>query len=155
MGYLTRNEIENFDFSNSYIGEMHQDAHSFYLILDNVVILSSNSTNRDIRNMRANDVKLTIADGAVISLIEEGYKVYDADGNLSESFDDKEIVSEEYNEVLKSLENCTIYSISKNESVYDIEIDTEDHTYSITVKGTGDTEEWEKYLSPTDTMPQY
>lgn len=155
MGYLTRNEIENFDFSNSYIGEMHQDAHSFYLILDNVVILSSNSTNRDIRNMRANDVKLTIADGAVISLIEEGYKVYDADGNLSESFDDKEIVSEEYNEVLKSLENCTIYSISKNDSVYDIEIDTEDHTYSITVKGTGDTEEWEKYLSPTDTMPQY
>ncbi len=155
MGYITKNELNNFDFKNSYIGEMVQDTHSFYAILDNVTILSSNSTNRDIRDMRTNNLKLTIPEGTIISLVEEGYKVYDADGNLSDSVEDKEIQSEKYNEVLKDLENCTIYGITKTGEIYGIEIDTEDHTYVMKVRGDCDVEEWEKFLTPTDTMPQY
>ena len=60
----------------------------FEMILDNVTILPQNSCNRDIREMRANELKLKIREPEITAFVEEGYKVYDADGNLKEKKED-------------------------------------------------------------------
>lgn len=54
----------------------------FHMTLSNVTILPENSCNRDIREMRANDLVLKIEEPVIRSLVREGYKVYDANGAL-------------------------------------------------------------------------
>ena len=91
MKYYTDNELQNFRFEGAYIAETCAVNGIFEMILDNVTILPQNSCNRDIREMRANELKLKIREPEITAFVEEGYKVYDADGNLKEKKDVKSI----------------------------------------------------------------
>ena len=57
MKYHTDNELQNFQFAGAYIAEMCVVNGIFEMILDNVTILPQNSCNRDIREMRTNELK--------------------------------------------------------------------------------------------------
>ena len=126
MKYYTENELQNFRFEGAYIAETCAVNGIFEMILDNVTILPQNSCNRDIR--------------------EEGYKVYDAEGNLKEKKEDILIAAEDQAAKLKELEGCEIYSIEQEKGVYTVSIDTEDHTFMIKVSGSADAEEWDRFL---------
>ena len=54
MKYTTRNEFCNFEFSEVHIDDVKIQNGVFQMVLDDVKILPENSTNRDIRKMRAN-----------------------------------------------------------------------------------------------------
>ena len=130
MKYHTDNELQNFRFEGAYIAETCAVNGIFEMILDNVTILPQNSCNRDIREMRANELKL-----------------YDADGNLKEKKEDILIAAEDQAAKLKELEGCEIYSIEQENGVYTVSINTEDHTFMIKVSGRADIEEWDRFLS--------
>ena len=147
MKYHTDNELQNFRFEGAYIAETCAVNGIFEMILDNVTILPQNSCNRDIREMRANGLKLKIREPLIEALIEEGYKVYDANGNLREKKEDIVIEPENWTVKLKELEGCEIYSIERRDDVYTVSIDTEDHTFMIKVSGSTDVEEWDRFLS--------
>lgn len=149
MSFHTENELEHFRFQGAYLAEVQQMPGSFYLILDNVIILPENSTNRDIREMRCNNLEIRIRDGQLLQLIEEGYNLYNANGDLTNHVEDTVIDAAAYNEILKSLyeTESTIYSIEKNASNYIIAIDGEERTYTLTLSGSGDTEDWDRYLN--------
>lgn len=147
MKYRTENELEHFQFKESYISEIQAVNGTFCMLLDNVTILPENSCNRDIRIMRANGLWLKITEAELLSMVEEGYKVYDADGNLLRREDDREIAPEAYAQHLKELAECMVYAVEKSEGEYRISIDTEDHTYFVRVAGTGDVETWDRFLN--------
>lgn len=147
MSYRTTNELDHFDFRESYIAEMQQLRGYFTATLDSVTIQPENSKNRDIRPMRTNNLTLTIPEGQIISFIEEGYQVLDPNGNLSRQVEDRVVTEDAYPETLKELSDCQIYSIEKKEDSYVFSIDTEDHTYLLTVKGETDTEEWDLFMN--------
>ena len=121
MKYYTENELQNFRFEGAYIAETCAVNGIFEMILDNVTILPQNSCNRDIREMRANELKLKIRE--------------------------PEITAEDQAAKLKELEGCEIYSIEQEKGVYTVSIDTEDHTFMIKVSGSADAEEWDRFLS--------
>lgn len=154
MKYKTTNELGNFRFSDAYIAEIRAMSDSFFMVLDNVMILPENSCNRDIREMRTNELELRIWNAAIASVVEEGYKVYDADGNMKHKEDDRVIPAEAYKEVFEALAGCMIYSIEKSENEggreYTISIDTEDHTFLMKVTGDEDTQEWNRFLNMED-----
>ena len=85
MKYYTENELQNFRFEGAYIAETCAVNGIFEMILDNVTILPQNSCNRDIREMRANELKLKIREPEITAFVEEGYKVYDATFALTTS----------------------------------------------------------------------
>lgn len=147
MKYITTNEIEHFEFREAFIEDIMQMKGYFYMELDNVKILPENSCNRDIREMRANQLVFQITDGRITSFVEEGYKVFDADGKLTRQQDDIMIQEEAYQDRLNELKECYLYSIEKNQNQYRISIDTEDHTYFLTVEGTEDVEKWDRFLN--------
>ena len=147
MKYYTENELQDFRFEGAYIAETCAVNGIFEMILDNVTILPQNSCNRDIREMRANELKLKIREPEITAFVEEGYKVYDADGNLKEKKEDILIAAEDQAAKLKELEGCEIYSIEQEKGVYTVSIDTEDHTFMIKVSGSADAEEWDRFLS--------
>ncbi|MDD3368851.1 MAG: subtilin biosynthesis sensor protein SpaK [Lachnospiraceae bacterium] len=147
MKYTTKNETTGFDFGGSVIAEAKQMIGYFYMLLDDVRIKPENSCNRDIREMRTNNLNFTITNGQITALIEEGYKVYDANEKLVRQEADKTVPQEEYNEVLKSVAEGSIYSLEKKENEYIIDIDTEEHNYHMIIAGTEDIEEWDRFLT--------
>lgn len=145
--YTTRNELHHFQFSEAFIAEMKQMKGYFYTILDNVTILPENSCNRDIREMRANELMLTITEGNIVSMIEEGYIVYNADGEITNRIEDKAVEQAEYNALLKTFSGGQIYAVQKEDKGYTFSIDTEERTYLFVVQGQEDIEEWNRFLN--------
>lgn len=147
MKYKTINELEHFDFKEAYIGQIQMLQGIFTMELDNVTILPENSCNRDIRRMRTNGLVFHITEPTIQLFVEEGYKVYDANGALIRQEENRTIAPEDYSAACKELEGCVIYYIERKENGYEISIDTEDHTYLIQLAGTGDSEEWDRFMN--------
>ena len=148
MRYITTNELEHFIFSEAYVGDIQATSGFFHIVLDNVIILPENSCNRDIRQMRTNELLMKIENMSIQALVEEGYKRYDANGNLLQTFEDTPIDEKDYLEILKKLIGGGVFSLEKQEDVYTFVIDAEnERTYNLRISGTGDVEEWERFLS--------
>ena len=147
MKYHTINELRNFNFKEAYIAQICAVSGMFEIVFDNVTILPENSCNRDIREMRANELVLKISDPVIEAFGEEGYKVYDANGNLKKKNEDVVILPENYADKFKELEGCEVYSVEQEKGCYIISVDTEDHTFLLRVSGSGDTEEWDRFLN--------
>ena len=149
MKYMTTNEWEHFGFSQAYLCELAQIGDCFQLTLDNVKIAPENSKNRDIREMRTNGLSFRIQDAELLSLTEEGYKVYNANGSLINEYEDREITQECWNDKLKSFTDgeCCLYALEKTEDIYTFMIDASDeHTYILRIKGIRDIQEWDRFL---------
>jgi hypothetical protein len=120
----------------------------FHIVLDDVVILPENSCNRDIRRMRANGLVLKINDMKIESLTEEGYKIYDADGKFQEETADRIVDAAQYSDVFAAFTDGYAFSIEKQENTYVFVVDaTDEHTYELRVLGSGDVQEWDKFLN--------
>lgn len=151
MKYTTENEFENFDFHETYIKDLEPGNNYFHIWLDNVKILPENSKNRDIRMMRANNLMFSIQEASILSIIHEGVKIYDADGNSKGERPDEPVVPEKYTEIWPLfLEGC-IYSMEKEKNeagLYTLIVDTsEGETYEIKIAGSGEKESWDKFLN--------
>ena len=145
--YSTINEVNHFEFGEAVVGDIQLTERMFHLVLDNVKICPENSCNRDIRMMRTNELLFKISDAEIISLVEEGYNEYDADGNLKHTYPDEEVEKAKYDEVAQVLLEGTIYELTLQSGVYTFIIDgTNDRTYALKVTGSGDTQEWNRFL---------
>ncbi len=147
MGFFTENEIETFDFSEGYVSELRFGIGSFCLVADNVKILETNSKNRDVRTMRTNGLTLRIAQPQVLAVIEEGCRIYNADGVLQQEIDDRIMEPQEYAGLCKELEGAAIYALKKEDQTYELGIDGEEHAYTIRIRGVSDTQEWERFMN--------
>lgn len=148
MKYQTTDELRHFSFEDAYIGDVQIATGFFHIVLDNVTILPENSCNRDIREMRANGLLLKIEDSAITSLVQEGYKVYDANGKLLETREDVTVEDKDYTTVIKTFVDGVIYSLEKKDGTYCFVIDgADERTYQLNVSGTHDVEEWERFLN--------
>lgn len=147
MSYQTQNELEHFIFGEAVIEDFRPSPGGFTLLLDNVRILPENSTNRDIRTMRCNEMTLKVENGKIAGLFEESYKVYDADLRLIQEMPERPIPGQEWDDALTKLLGCELDELRQESGRYVVCIRGEDHTYRLELEGTGDRESWEKYLN--------
>lgn len=152
MSYQTTNEMNHFEFHEAQVGNIQVTEGMFHLVLDNVRILPENSCNRDIRTMRCNELLFKIENPTIREVVEEGYKLYDANGSLKQSLDDTLVEPGQYTRVWEVILEGEVYSAEKQECdgvcTYLFVIDgTNERTYTIQVEGTGETEEWERFLN--------
>lgn len=154
MKYTTTNEFNQFEFEEAHISDIQIVEGRFYMLLDNVKILPDNSCNRDIRKMRTNELFFKVTNGTMTSLIEEGYKLYDANGKLTREIEDREVVASEYKEITDEFIDGMVYEVEKtiledkNQVQYRFVIDAaNERTYTMIVFGDGDLEEWDRFLN--------
>lgn len=148
MKYKTTDEWKNFSFTDAYVGDIQATNGFFHMELDNVKILPENSCNRDIRKMRTNGLVLKLEDYVITSFIEEGYKLFDANGKPMKVVEDTVIAEEDYTTVLKEVIEGVIYTMEKEEDTYIFSIDAvNERTYELKVKASHDVEEWERFFS--------
>lgn len=148
MKYRTINELDTFDFNGGLIADIEQGDRNFIFIIDNVTIKSTNNCNRDIMDMRTNQLQLTFKNAVIEKIIEEGYKVYDADSRLQEVIEDRIVEKKEYDELWVNFLNCSFYSISfTSEQCCQLEINTDFQTYSIQICCEKTITEWERFMT--------
>ena len=147
MQYKSVQALNEFSFADAAIASIAYFGGSLTLELDNVTILANNSHNRDIHDMRANNVILTFTEATLLKVVAEGYKVYDANNQLKETIDDTIISPDDYAAFFKERENNTIYSIaSSNDTHCIISIDSEYETYLIEADYSQSIVEWDRFL---------
>ena len=100
--------------------------------------------------MRANSLCLKLQEGEILSFVREAYRIYDADGNLTQAEEDEQIDVKQDTGALGRLEHATVYEISQEGEIYRIELDVEEYTYRIDVKAAHDIEEWDRFLNPAE-----
>lgn len=149
MSYHTVNEIEHFDFAGAEIYSIEDLGTQISIQLGYVTIKGNNSCNRDIRDMGTNELLLRIKGVSNKTLVREGFKVFDADGNPKEVCEDETIMEEQYQEVFQELENSSLYTLVKEGNEYRFYIDTEDRTYTLFVEAQEDSEQWERFMNKT------
>ena len=62
-------------------------------------------------------------------------------------YEDTIIAEADYASTLKDLIEGIVYSLEKVNDVYIFTIDTEESTYVLSVEGTTDTQEWDRFLN--------
>ena len=145
--YNTMNEFAHFDFSEAVIGDIQLAEGMFRAVIDNVKILPENSCNRDIRTMRTNELLLKLDDAKLVTLVEEGYREYDADGNLKNIYEDIVVNPDQYKQKEEVLVEGTIYELQLADGVYSFVIDgTDERTCTLKVAAGGDEESWNRFL---------
>ncbi|MBE5937960.1 MAG: subtilin biosynthesis sensor protein SpaK [Lachnospiraceae bacterium] len=150
MSYTTFDELENFEFGQAYVGNVEIRQGIFHMVFDNVLIKPENSRNRDIRTMRCNEMLVTIENPEITEVLEEGFKEYDANGKLMRAIPDRLVEESEYPYVWEQLLEGEVYSVvvDRAEKSYQLIIDSPNYrTYRITLNGTKDTEDWERFLN--------
>ena len=149
MGYRTKDEWEHFDFREARLYEVREENGHLYLELGYVSILGSNSCNRDIREMGTNALTLQLYQVSEVKLVREGYKHYDADGNLKEQLADEELSAEKLSQVSGELVDSVIFRAEKTGKEYRFLLDGEERTYAFTVQAEHDIEEGERFMNKT------
>ena len=153
MGYRTVDEWENFEFQDADIGQIHMENGHLYLELGYVTILPDNSCNRDIRKMGTNELTLQLQHVQIERIVEEGYKLYDADGNFTRSVEDKELTPEEYPNWMEDMAGGAVYQILRKTVEgelpyeYEIYLDANERTYLAKVCAKHDVEVWERFMN--------
>lgn len=153
MKFTTQDEFSNFTYQDVHIADIQITSGFFCMHLDNVTILPENSCNRDIRKMRANNLILRITEGQVRRLVREGFRTYNADGVLMGQTPDEELSPEAYAQAAEAFVDGMMYSAERTQTEdgyqYTFVIDASDErTYAMTVCGSGDTQEWDRFLNP-------
>lgn len=148
MKYQCKNELTQFNFNEASIVDITYQNRTLTFQLDNVTILANNSKNRDIRDMRTNELLLTFEQVLITKFVAEGYKVYDADNNLTETVSDNVVEESQYLGVFKELAGSFLYSIEERstESCI-INIDGEFQTYRLELKYQQNVVGWNRFLN--------
>lgn len=151
MGYHTVEELEHFNFSGAEIQEIREYRDQLIFELGFVTILPENSCNRDVREMGTNKLTLKLLHVKDVTITLEGYKVFDADGNLKEKYEDEVIEKKDFPATYQALQGGSIYSLKKEDNDYTFYLDTEERTYLFTVTAEGNSQEWERFMNKTPT----
>ena len=148
MSYRTENEFTHFKFLDVHVSDIMMSFGTFKICLDNVIIKSENSCNRDIRDMRTNGLILKLEDADIISFVKEGFKTYDADGNLKNTTPDEEIEESDYIETFNNFLDGYAFLIEKENQNYTFVFDgTDERTYTMIISASKDVCEWERFMN--------
>lgn len=159
MKFKTVNEIGEFIYKDCFINEVHLSGEDVSLMVEALIVKSSNSMNSNYTNSYAGDTNILFSKGKIKSITLVGLKKYDANDNLIEEIPDK-VVEKTDVEIKGLFEGAYLASMEEIEkgiySLY-IELATEDATevtdsYEMMIECEEVIIEWDKYLNRVQEM---
>lgn len=154
MGYYTKNEIENFGFTQAQIFEVKEYRDQMIFDLGYVIIKASNSCNRDVFDMGTNELRLRLYEVSNIRITRLGCKIYNADGKLMQENPDEVLKKEQNEEIFESWSGGIgqITAMRRENGRYSFDVETEEELYLLEVTATENSQEWERFRRlPTES----
>jgi hypothetical protein len=113
MAFKSVNEIEKFDYKDCEITSFVLDENEIRMELKALIIEPENSQNERSQRSYADTVNLTLKDAHLEKGVQEGYKLYDADGNLKEAVPERILTEQELGAFRSVAENSYLYDFQK------------------------------------------
>ena len=147
MGFISRQELQTFDFSQSVVLDMKQKPDAFQITVSDVIISAGNSQNQELRSMGTNEMKITLEQVSEFYFLLDGYTLYNMDDTIAEKTEDTALPKEEYEPLFSSLKEAPIEQIEQRDGYYFIYLDTDEQkvSYTIKIKAERDRTEWERF----------
>lgn len=153
MSFISKNEIDKFDFADCVLNELTRDKGTMKLTLEALIIKANNSQNSNYTDSYADITVCTMKNVEVIALLKEGYNRFDANNNLIEEIPDEPIAPSDYPEMFKSWAGAYVSRFEIEDGEYVIEFETTDEigamadSYELHVTADSVTFSWDRYLN--------
>lgn len=159
MVFESLNELEKFSFEDCQIKEVKFVGKDLIFTVEALIVLASNSQNSNYTDSYADETTIVLRNASVENMLEEGYRVYDADDKLLSETPDKEIDTEKALSMLPSFKEAFLfYAVKADEGIYEFEIDTGEldasgqtdpylPTYLLKIKFSEVSVSWDRYLN--------
>lgn len=161
MPFVSKNEIENFSFEDCQVTDFEKSDNDIVMLLEALIVKERNTQNANFTQSYADVTKLILKDAKICSVTLAGYKVYDANDNLLEEIEDRDIPEADWAGILKDLKNTYLYRCIQDTDYkegycYDFEfehfsdaqnIDLKEDTFVITIKFSESVFSWDRYLN--------
>ena len=146
--YSIENDINTFSFEQAVLQEVKKSLDGLTVILDQVLILENNQYNKDIVTKRTNNFSIHFSKTKKVSLFEEGYSIFDADLNLIEKKEDREVDPQDIFFDLEHMQGCEVDEVIVEENKMKFTFLVEDHTWRLEVIYEDRyTSSWERFMS--------
>ncbi len=147
MGYYTKNEIENFAFTQAQIFEIKEYRDQIILDLGYVIIKANNSCNRDVFDMGTNELRLRLYEVSDIQITRLGCKIYNADGKLMSESPDEVLKKGQQEQIFEAWNGglAQISAMRHEAGKYSFDVETEEDLYLFEVIATENSQEWERF----------
>lgn len=152
MGYETINKLHQFSLQHGALLSCKKSDGDLCMEIDGAIATYDNEHNDRSVNTCISTLFLRLSDARVEELLLEGYKYYDADGNLMSEVEDKPMNPEELPAVMQLCEGGYIAGedlLEKADERYylQLQVDAVDSndTYCMTFSFTKSSAKWERF----------
>lgn len=153
MRFETKNSLRLFRFDEVTLKEISFSDNNCTLVLEALIVKANHPQNEECVERFADISNLRFLQGKLVNIVKEGYKYYDANGNLKEEKPDESISKVAYDGILRQCKDVVLFDIvaikeQEGDCLYQIGIDlNEEETYWLDIACEGTVMEWEKFLN--------
>ena len=150
MRFETKNNLRYFIFEEVTIMDIEVSASSVTLVMKGLIVKGNNPNNEECVDRFVDTANLRFVGGRISNVVKEGYKYYDANGNLKP---DESVLLTDIDVLLKNCKEVALYDVvalSESDSgyVYQVGIDlNENDTYWIDISCEQTIVEWERFMN--------
>lgn len=153
MKYISKNESDRFKYDDCYISEVKWEGDSLAFTVDALIVKSNNSQNTNYTDSYADTAQMVFEHAKITRVVLEGFKRYDANDNLIEEVEDKQISVDDVN--INDFAGQYLPSVQKvGDGEYCIEIEYADEdpsavtdVYEVRIAAEEVCVLWDKYLN--------
>lgn len=153
MSYVSKNEPSNFRYDDCVINEVKWKGNTLSFLVEALIVKANNSQNTNFTESYAGDTRIAFDNAKITKIIKEGYKKYDANDNLLEAIEDKEVSADEVElcdfggQYLISLQqiDTKLYSVEVEYADEDPSVITD--VYELTIEADSVIATWDRYMN--------
>ena len=108
-------EVDKFAYDDCKIIKVNVSQNVMAFTVEALAVEPDNSQNNNFTKSYAGDTDIVFTDMQIVKAVKEGYRYYDADGNLVSDEPDRELTEDELKELVKGLEGDYLYGIKEVE----------------------------------------
>ena len=162
MKFQCIDEMSQISLDGAVIRQLTKEEGVIEFTFDGATIKDRNSQNGRFQDMYCGEMVLKLFDSTIVRIVKEGYKYYDADGNLKEEVPNREVPAPEQDHVWKRLHEGTVFTTVEASVAegygYEIGIDVpkeedeeEVDTFWLCVTFGRSEAGWNRYLGPVES----
>lgn len=164
MKFCAKDELGEFSFDDSGIEDFRIQDSCIEFTLNGAVVKARNSQNARFEDMYCGTIVLRLEDAQIVRLVKEGYRYYDAAGELKEEVPNEDVPAPAQAGVLQRIKRGIVFTIHEDEVeegyAYEFGIDVpkpddeeETDTFWLCIVFRHSVAAWDRFCSPVDAPP--
>ena len=160
MKFKSTDEFMTFDFNDSLMKTIKITNDQLMFGAEGVIVKANNSNNQRFEDMFTVYLEMTFRESSISRFDEQGYKYFNANGELLNEVPDRALSEAEQKEVIAKVNNgdAKIFLVEKGpdregyEIIFDVEDEGEDTsvTYQIFFDFKSSQAQWERFSGPVN-----